>query len=224
MDNSKKIVVLISGRGSNLQAIINSKCRNNISLVISNNHKAYGLQIAQIHNIPTLVIEHQKFLNRADFEKELICQIDKINPQLIVLAGFMRILTNLFIEHYLGKIINVHPALLPCFPGLDTHNRALSAGVSLHGCTVHFVDSGVDSGRIIAQGAVAVLPTDNEQSIANRVLAVEHKILPKAVEEFLEEKYFLDINSDSKKIVWKTENNFDKFKKNQDEFLISPFC
>jgi len=189
----KRIVILISGRGSNMEAILNARLPAtlaNMAAVISNDPAAKGLATAQAHAIPTAVVPHNAFATREAFEAALNGEIAEIlrykEPDLIVLAGFMRVLTEAFVTRYSGRMINIHPSLLPAFPGLHTHRRALQAGVRLHGCTVHFVTPGVDSGPIIAQAAVPVLANDDEDTLAARVLAQEHRIYPHAVRWFCE--------------------------------------
>ena len=170
----KNIVVLISGRGSNFVAIAQACERENwaaegirISLVLSNRPDAAGLERAKEMGIETAVVDHKAFETREDFERAMIEIIDKHNPDVVVLAGFMRVLTPVFVDHYEGKILNIHPALLPLFKGLDTHNRALQAGVRVHGCTVHFVSSELDGGAIIGQAVVPVLASDDADTLAS---------------------------------------------------------
>ena len=169
----KNIVVLISGRGSNFVAIAQACERENwaaegirISLVLSNRPDAAGLDRAKEMGIETAVVDHKAFDTREAFERAMIEIIDKHNPDVVVLAGFMRVLTPVFVDHYEGKILNIHPALLPLFKGLDTHNRALQAGVRVHGCTVHFVSSELDGGAIIGQAVVPVLASDDADTLA----------------------------------------------------------
>jgi phosphoribosylglycinamide formyltransferase-1 len=182
----KRIVILISGRGSNLRALLEASLPAQISAVISNEPDAAGLQIAKQHGVPTEVVSHAQSTERADFDAALAEAVARRQPDLVVLAGFMRILGNAFLERFPGRLINIHPSLLPAFPGLHTHRRALEEGVKLHGCTVHFVTPRLDHGPIIVQAAVTVLPQDTEQSLAARVLEQEHIILPQAVRWFLE--------------------------------------
>ncbi len=177
----KRIVILISGRGSNMEAILNARLPVQIAAVISNEPTAKGLATAQSHNIPTAVVPHRAFTDRETFDAALAMEINRYQANLIVLAGFMRVLTEEFVVRYLGRMINIHPSLLPSFTGLHTHQRALEAGVRLHGCTVHFVTPGLDSGPIIAQAAVPVLADDTEDTLAGRVLAEEHRIYPQAI-------------------------------------------
>ena len=180
----KNIVVLISGRGSNFVAIAQACERENwaaegirISLVLSNRPDAAGLERAKEMGIETAVVDHKAFETREDFERAMIEIIDKHNPDVVVLAGFMRVLTPVFVDHYEGKILNIHPALLPLFKGLDTHNRALQAGVRVHGCTVHFVSSELDGGAIIGQAVVPVLASDDADTLAHRGLRLEHILI-----------------------------------------------
>ncbi len=184
----KNIVVLISGRGSNFVAIAQACERENwaaegirISLVLSNRPDAAGLERAREMGIETAVVDHKAYESREAFERAMIEVLDKHHPDVVVLAGFMRVLTPLFVDHYAGKILNIHPALLPLFKGLDTHNRALQAGVRVHGCTVHFVSSELDGGAIIGQAVVPVLPSDDADTLAHRGLRLEHILYPRAV-------------------------------------------
>jgi phosphoribosylglycinamide formyltransferase-1 len=186
----KRIVVLISGRGSNLKALLEAGLP--VVGVISNQPEAGGLAIARTRGVDTAVVDHRSFTGREAFDAELATTIDKFRPDVVVLAGFMRILTAGFVERYAGRVINIHPSLLPAFTGLDTHRRALEAGVKLHGCTVHFVTAALDHGPIIAQAAVPVLTGDDEAALAARVLAQEHRIFPAAVRWFLEGRLTID--------------------------------
>ena len=188
----KSIVILISGRGSNMQAIAEAGLPAKIAAVVSNRADAVGLELARTLGIPTEVVAHRDFDSRQQFDDALAARIDAYSPDLIVLAGFMRILTPKFVGHYAGRLINIHPSLLPAFPGLDTHRRALQAGAKLHGCTVHFVTTEVDHGPIIAQATVSVHAGDNEDLLAARVLAQEHVIYPRAVRWFLEDRLVVD--------------------------------
>jgi phosphoribosylglycinamide formyltransferase-1 len=182
----KRIVILISGRGSNMAALLRAELPAQICAVISNEPDAGGLQIAASHGVETEVIAHARFRERAQFDAALGDAIARRQPDLIVLAGFMRILGDAFLERFPGRLINIHPSLLPAFPGVHTHRRALEEGVKIHGCTVHFVTSKLDHGPIIAQAAVAVTAHDTEQTLAARVLEQEHVILPQAVRWFVE--------------------------------------
>jgi phosphoribosylglycinamide formyltransferase-1 len=185
------IVVLISGRGSNLQSILDEtragRLPAEVRAVISNNPDAPGLAHARAAGVPdVVVVNHRDFPNRAAFERALMDRIDAHRPALVVLAGFMRVLGRDFIEHYAGRLMNIHPSLLPAFPGLNTHARAIEAGVRRHGATVHFVTPEVDAGPIIAQAEVAVLPGDTPEQLAERVLEQEHRLYPRAIRWFLE--------------------------------------
>ncbi|MDE2430944.1 MAG: phosphoribosylglycinamide formyltransferase [Burkholderiales bacterium] len=188
----KKIVLLISGRGSNMQAIVESAIAEQwpaqIAAVISNRTDAGGLDYAVSRGIPTAVVVSKEFTTREEFDAALLAKIDEFEPDLVLLAGFMRILTADFVKHYEGRMLNIHPSLLPSFVGLATHQQALDAGVKIHGATVHFVTPELDHGPIVAQAAVQVLPDDSEQSLAARVLAQEHIIYPWSVRQFVEGK------------------------------------
>lgn len=194
----KKIVILISGRGSNMQAMVETAARQQwpaqIAAVISNRADAAGLDFAARHGIPTAVVVSKEFATREAFDAALLAKIDEFSPDLVVLAGFMRILTAGFVQHYAGRMLNIHPSLLPSFVGLATHQQALDAGVKLHGATVHFVTAELDHGPIVAQAAVPVLDNDTEDSLAHRVLAQEHQIYPQAVRQFVEGKLRIDGN------------------------------
>ena len=182
----KTLVILISGRGSNMEALLDARLPARVAAVISNNPQAKGLATAQQRGIATAVVDHRAFPDRAAFDAALAAEIDRHRPDLVALAGFMRVLTEPFIERYRGRLMNIHPSLLPEFPGLDTHRRALAAGARVHGCTVHFVTPVVDSGPIINQAPVPVEPGDTEEQLAARVLVEEHRIYPQAVRGFLE--------------------------------------
>jgi len=184
----KTIVILISGRGSNMGAILRAGLPARVAAVISNDPKARGLELARAHNVTTAVVNHRGYPERAAFDAALGAEIDRHRPDLVVMAGFMRILTPAFVEGYRGRIMNIHPSLLPAFAGLDTHRRALEAGVRVHGCTVHFVNAALDNGPIIIQAAVPVQPGDTEERLAARVLAEEHRIYPQAIRWFCEER------------------------------------
>lgn len=177
----KKIVILISGRGSNMQALLEAKLDCNVAAVISNRADAGGLDVAKQHGVPTAVVSHRDHVDRESFDAALSKVIDGYAPDFIILAGFMRILTDEFVNRYRGKLINIHPSLLPAYPGLDTHARALQDGVKIHGCTVHFVTPDLDHGPIIIQAGVAVLRDDTEDDLAKRILLEEHRIFPQAV-------------------------------------------
>lgn len=186
----KSLVVLISGRGSNMQAMVEAGLP--VAAVISNRADAAGLAYAAGRGIATRVVSHRDYATREAFDAALAQAIDAFNPELVALAGFMRILTEGFVRRYQGRMLNIHPSLLPAFTGLDTHARALAAGVKLHGCTVHFVTAQLDHGPIVMQAAVPVLPQDDEAALAARVLAQEHRIYPQAARWFLEEKLVIE--------------------------------
>ncbi|MBL8495777.1 MAG: phosphoribosylglycinamide formyltransferase [Rhodocyclaceae bacterium] len=190
----KSIIVLISGRGSNLGAILRAGLQAQVAAVISNRPDAAGLALARAADIATAVLDHREFDSREAFDAALAERIDTHVPALVVLAGFMRVLTAGFVDRYRGRMINIHPSLLPAFTGLDTHRRALDAGVRIHGCTVHFVTSDLDGGPIIAQAAVPVLPGDDEAALAARVLEQEHRLYPQAIRWFLEGRLTLAPN------------------------------
>ncbi len=185
----KKIVILISGRGSNMQALLKANVANaRIVAVISNKADAAGLKIAENFGIETAVVSQKDFKNRNDFDCALAKKIAHFSPDLIVLAGFMRILGKDFVARFEGRLMNIHPSLLPSFTGLNTHERAIEAGVKIHGCTVHFVTPELDCGPIIIQAAVPVLDSDSPDALAARVLKEEHRILPQAVTWFVENR------------------------------------
>ncbi|TAK91273.1 MAG: phosphoribosylglycinamide formyltransferase [Burkholderiaceae bacterium] len=185
----KNIVILISGRGSNMEAIVHACAQRQwparIAAVISNKADASGLQFAQARDIATAVVSHKNYASREGFDAALAAQIDSYQPDLVVLAGFMRVLTDAFVAHYDGRLLNIHPSLLPSFPGLHTHERALEAGVKVHGATVHFVTSTLDHGPVVMQAAVPVLSSDTPDTLAARVLQQEHVIYPQAVQWFV---------------------------------------
>lgn len=189
MPNPKlPIVVLISGSGSNLQALIDAAAKNELDVeiraVISNRPNAGGLQRARDAGIPTEALDHKTFESREAFDRALQQRIDSFEPQLVVLAGFMRLLTDDFVNHYLGRMLNIHPSLLPAYTGLNTHQRALDAGDPRHGASVHFVTAELDGGPLILQASVPVASDDTPESLAARVLEQEHKIYPLAVQWF----------------------------------------
>jgi phosphoribosylglycinamide formyltransferase 1 len=186
------VVVLISGSGSNLQALIDSIAHDGnparISAVIANRADAYGLERAKQAGIATAVLDHKQFDGREAFDAALVEAIDAFAPQLVVLAGFMRILTPGFVRHYAGRLLNIHPSLLPKYKGLHTHQRALDAGDSEHGCSVHFVTEELDGGPLVVQAVVPVIPGDNAESLAQRVHQQEHVIYPLAVHWYAEQR------------------------------------
>ena len=192
----KNIVILISGRGSNMEALIAARDAGNlpvnIAAVISNRPAAAGLETAARAGIVTHYVDHKGFAGRVAFDAALTECIDGFAPDLVVLAGFMRILSDGFVSHYAGRLMNIHPSLLPSFPGLHTHQRALEEGVRIHGCTVHFVTPTLDHGPVIIQAAVPVLDGDDEASLAARILVQEHQIYPQAVRWFAEDRLQLE--------------------------------
>ncbi|MDN3577985.1 phosphoribosylglycinamide formyltransferase [Chitinimonas viridis] len=189
----KNIVILISGRGSNMQAIVEAAIPGaHIAAVIANRPDAAGLAWAAERGIATVALDHKQYASREAFDTELAARIDSFQPDLVVLAGFMRILTPAFTQHYAGRMFNIHPSLLPAFPGLHTHQRAIDAGCKLAGCTVHFVTAELDHGPIVFQAAVPVLDDDTETSLAQRVLAEEHRLYPAAVQAFVEGRLEVD--------------------------------
>jgi phosphoribosylglycinamide formyltransferase-1 len=189
----KNIVILISGRGSNMQAIVEAAIpAARIAAVIANRPDAAGLAWAAERGIATVAMDHKQFGGREAFDAALADAIDAHQADLVVLAGFMRILTPAFTQRYEGRMLNIHPSLLPAFPGLRTHQRAIEAGCKLAGCTVHFVTAELDHGPIVAQAAVPVLDDDTEASLAMRVLAQEHQLYPAAVQAFVEGRLRID--------------------------------
>lgn len=188
----KKVVILISGRGSNMQALLEAKLPCRIVAVISNRADASGLDFAKAHGIATAVVSHREHADREAFDMALAQVIDSYQADLVVLAGFMRILTTPFVERYRGKLINIHPSLLPSYAGINTHERALQDGVKIHGCTVHFVTPTLDGGPIIIQAAVAVLQNDTPESLSARVLHEEHRIYPQALRWLCREQVWLN--------------------------------
>ncbi|MDP1977032.1 phosphoribosylglycinamide formyltransferase [Undibacterium sp.] len=194
----KKIVILISGRGSNMQAIVEAAAKQQwpaqIAAVISNRADAGGLEYAASRGIPTAIVVSKQFVTREAFDAALQAKIDEFTPDLVVLAGFMRILTAGFVEHYAGRMLNIHPSLLPSFVGLATHQQAIDAGVKVHGVTVHFVTAELDHGPIVAQAVVPVLDDDTEDTLSRRVLEQEHQIYPRAVLQFVEGKLRIEGN------------------------------
>ena len=183
----KKIVILIAGRGSNMEAIVRAQIPGaEVSAVIANRPDAAGLAFAVDHGIVTQVVDHKAYPSREAFDVALADAIDAYRPDLVVLAGFMRVLTDAFVARYAGRLLNIHPSLLPSFPGLHTHRKAIEAGVRVHGATVHFVTPTLDCGPVVIQAAVPVLPGDDEATLARRVLEQEHRIYPQAVRWFVD--------------------------------------
>jgi phosphoribosylglycinamide formyltransferase-1 len=189
---STKIVVLISGGGTNLQAIIDACTHDEFSgevvAVISNKADAFGLTRAENANITSLSLSHKDFISREAYDQALIAKIDTFNADLIVLAGFMRILTPEFVQHFQGKLLNIHPSLLPKYQGLNTHQRAIDAGDNVHGVSVHFVTEELDGGPVILQAKVPVFPEDNSDDLSARVHEQEHRIYPLVVKWFTEDR------------------------------------
>ncbi|MFO1371188.1 MAG: phosphoribosylglycinamide formyltransferase [Candidatus Competibacteraceae bacterium] len=183
-----RLVVLISGRGSNLQAIldqaVNGELPVEVAAVISNRPGVHGLERARQAGVPVLELDHQQFADRPEFEAALIALIDRYQPDLVVLAGFMRVLTADFTERYRGRLLNIHPSLLPKFRGLHTHERAIAAGETQHGASIHFVTDELDGGPLIVQAQVPVLPGDDADTLAARVLEQEHRLYPQAIRWF----------------------------------------
>jgi len=183
-----KIAVLISGNGSNLEALIEA-CKKNVingsvDIIISNNPDAYGIQRAKYHSIDYKIIDNNRFKTREDFDRALLEELEDSDPDLVVLAGFMRILTPVMIEAFKNKIINIHPSLLPKYPGLDTHNSVIKNGDLKHGVTIHFVNEVLDGGQIIAQGEISVNADETLEELKSRIHAIEHVMLPMVVSKF----------------------------------------
>ena len=175
-----------------MEALLDSRLGGQLAAVVSNVPDAAGLAIARARSVPTAVVDHRRYADRSTFEAALAAEIERCAADLIVLAGFMRVLTEPFVQRYAGRLLNIHPSLLPAFPGLHTHRRALEAGVRIHGCTVHFVTAALDHGPIVAQAAVPVFCEDTEERLAARVLEQEHRIYPAAVRWFCEGRLALE--------------------------------
>lgn len=193
----KNIVILISGRGSNMQAIVEAHeagqlAGGQIAAVVSNRPQAAGLAWAAARGIATAVVDHTTFADRETFDAALADTLDRFSPDLVVLAGFMRILTAGFTQRFAGRMMNIHPSLLPAFTGLHTHERAIAAGCKLAGATVHFVTAELDHGPIIAQGCVPILTGDTANTVAARVLKIEHQLYPQAVRWFVQDRLSID--------------------------------
>ncbi|MCA1978846.1 MAG: phosphoribosylglycinamide formyltransferase [Thiobacillus sp.] len=183
---SCRVVVLLSGRGSNFRAIVEAGLPIDIVAVISNRPEAAGLAFAREHGLTAVALDHTQFADREVFDARLADEVERHQPDLVVLAGYMRILSPAFIARFEGRLLNIHPSLLPAFPGLKTHERALAEGVKVHGCTVHFVTAELDHGPIVIQAAVPVRADDTPDTLAARVLAQEHRIYPRAIQWFAE--------------------------------------
>ncbi|MEW6164709.1 MAG: phosphoribosylglycinamide formyltransferase [Pseudomonadota bacterium] len=194
----KRYVILISGRGSNMQALIDAALPGACAAVISNRPAAAGLAWASARGVPTRVVDHKAFPSREAFDAALAAEIEALGAELVLLAGFMRVLTDAFVRRFAGRLVNIHPSLLPSFPGLHTHEAALAAGVRVHGCTVHFVTPTLDCGPVIVQAAVPVLPGDDAAALAARVLAQEHIVYPQAARGLLEGRCRLE----GGRVVW----------------------
>lgn len=190
----ESLVILISGRGSNMQSLLEARAQIDRVTVISSNPDALGLETARNYEVETIVIDHRSYPDRQAFDTALAECIDAYQPKLIALAGFMRILSDRFVQHYQGRLMNIHPSLLPALPGLGTHARALQEGIKIHGCTVHFVTPQLDHGPIVIQAAIPVLPRDTEETLATRVLQQEHLIYPQAVRWFMEDRIIMNEN------------------------------
>ena len=192
----KNIVILISGRGSNMEAVVRAAQAEQwparIAAVISNRADAKGLAFAAGQGIATAVVANKDYPSRAEFDAALQTAIDGFSPDLVVLAGFMRILTAPFVEHYAGRMLNIHPSLLPHFPGLATHEQALASGMPEHGATVHFVTAELDHGPVVAQATVPVLPGDTADTLSARVLVQEHLLYPRAIRLFIDGKLSIE--------------------------------
>jgi phosphoribosylglycinamide formyltransferase-1 len=185
MDKKTHLAVFVSGSGTNLQAIIDAKIPSvEIAVVVSNNPSAYAIERAKRHNIPVEIIDHRNYSSREEFEKEILGRLEPYNIDLIALAGFMRILSPIFVRTWKFRIMNLHPALLPSFPGTQVVKQALDYGVKFTGCTVHFVDEGVDTGPIILQAVVPIYDSDTEESLLERIHKEEHRIYPEAIRLF----------------------------------------
>lgn len=191
IDKMPRIVILISGRGSNMISIVNAVNDGSLPIkimaVISNRPDAAGIEFAQQAGIDTAIIDHKTFASREDFDQAMADKIDCYSPDLVILAGFMRILTTEFVEHFANKLINIHPALLPKFKGMNTHQRAIDAGETEHGASVHFVTAELDAGPVVLQAKVPVLSTDTAETLAARVLEQEHKLYPEAINKLIKQ-------------------------------------
>ena len=200
----KRYVILISGRGSNMQSLLDADLPGTCAAVISNRPDAAGLAWATARGLPAVVVDHKSHPSRETFDAVLAETIEQAaggRADLVLLAGFMRVLTDAFVERFSGRLVNIHPSLLPAFPGLHTHQAALQAGVRLHGCTVHFVTPTLDCGPIIVQAAVPVMPTDTAATLAARVLAQEHLVYPQAAHGILEGRCRLEAG----RVIWQDD-------------------
>jgi phosphoribosylglycinamide formyltransferase-1 len=217
MNAKKRTAILISGRGSNMRALIEAARSPDypadIALVLSNRAEAQGLAFAKEAGIATAMIDHKIYAGREEFEKSMQVLLDLHRIELICLAGFMRVLTPNFVQHWEGRLLNIHPSLLPAYRGLDTHARALKDGVKIHGCTVHFVVPALDEGPIIAQAAVAVLDSDTPETLAARVLAQEHVIYPAALAALASGRVRI---LDNRRVL------FDQITREKDSLVVAP--
>lgn len=197
----KPYVILISGRGSNMQSLLDARLPGTCTAVISNRPDAAGLAWAAARGVPTAVVDHKTFATREAFDNELAAEIERRGADLVLLAGFMRVLTEAFVRRFEGRLVNIHPSLLPAFPGLHTHEAALQAGVRVHGCTVHFVTPSLDCGPIIVQAVVPVLTGDTAHTLAARVLAQEHLVYPQAARGILAGRCRLEAG----RVIWASD-------------------
>ncbi|MDP2168839.1 MAG: phosphoribosylglycinamide formyltransferase [Rhodocyclaceae bacterium] len=197
----KRYVILISGRGSNMQSLLDTRLPGTCAAVISNRPDAAGLAWAAARGVPTAVVDHKTFATREAFDNELAAEIERRGADLVLLAGFMRVLTEAFVRRFEGRLVNIHPSLLPAFPGLHTHEAALQAGVRVHGCTVHFVTPSLDCGPIIVQAVVPVLTGDTAHTLAARVLAQEHLVYPQAARGILAGRCRLEAG----RVIWTSD-------------------
>lgn len=215
----KRVAILISGRGSNMQALVEAACAPDypaeIALVVSNRPDAAGLAWAKAQGVPAVALDHTRYESREHFEGQLQSLLDLSNIDLIALAGFMRLMTAPFVARWYGRMINIHPSLLPMFKGLDTHARALAAGVRVAGCTVHFVSAEMDAGPIIGQAAVPVHPSDTPETLAARILAAEHRLYPR----MLALTAIGAVRADATGVLWQDAGNVEI---NQSGMLLSP--
>lgn len=197
----KRYVILISGRGSNMQSLLDARLPGTCTAAISNRPDAAGLAWAAARGVPTAVVDHKTFATREAFDNELAAEIERRGADLVLLAGFMRVLGEAFVRRFAGRLVNIHPSLLPAFPGLRTHEAALQAGVRVHGCTVHFVTPALDCGPIIVQAVVPVLTGDTAHTLAARVLAQEHLVYPQAARGILAGRCRLEAG----RVIWTSD-------------------
>jgi len=216
----KRVAILISGRGSNMQALVEAARAESfaaeIALVISNRPEAPGLAWAKAQGLPALALDHKRYESREHFEGQLQSMLELSNIDLVALAGFMRLMTAAFVERWSGRMINIHPSLLPAFKGLDTHEAVIAAGARISGCTVHFVSPAMDDGSIIAQAAVPVLPSDSADVLAARVLAAEHRLYPRALHFVASGRVVLNADGTTVQLIGESRINLEAV-------LASPF-